>query len=161
MTAENTLFVHVFNSAKGRSISSHMIRLGDKAGAVFAKAFASHLVFLSSFEAELDALTRAMKTIRFFENLLTEIGLEHLKPVHHSDNEAMIKFVQGEGVAKGVRHMELRMWYTREQYMMQNLDIMWESGKTITADKLTKMANTRWDQQEFVHDIQGLALLKT
>jgi hypothetical protein len=25
----------------------------------------------------------------------------------------MFNFVKGEGMAKGVRHMELRMWFTR------------------------------------------------
>ena len=37
-------------------------------------------------------------------------------PTSFNDNEAMIDFVKGDSVAKGVRHMEMRMWYTREKY---------------------------------------------
>jgi hypothetical protein len=28
----------------------------------------------------------------------------------------MIDFVKGDSVAKGVRHMEMRMWFTREKH---------------------------------------------
>ena len=74
---------------------------------------------LSSFEAELDGYTKAIKSGKRIQNILEELKITH-NPVTNilSDNEAMINFVHGEGVAKGVRHMELRMWYTREEYKM-------------------------------------------
>ena len=70
----------------------------------------------------------------------------------------MINFVKGEGVAKGVRHMELRMWYTREEYQKKNADLEYMQGIKIPADKLTKLGGVH-DHQEFAKDIQGLKLL--
>jgi hypothetical protein len=56
----------------------------------------------------------------------------------YSDNEAIINFVKGEGMAKGVRRMELRMWFTREQYKQGEFVFEHMSGKEIPADKLPK-----------------------
>ncbi|CAM9944435.1 unnamed protein product [Sphacelaria rigidula] len=143
---------------KGRSISAVFMRLGDKSGGVIAKSNAGHTVSLSSFEAELDACSRGMKVMRFLVNLLKQLGIEQNQPVLNCDNQAMIGFVKGEGVAKGVRHMELRMWYTREQYLMQNFNLEYMSGKILSADKFTKLGD-RLDHQEFLRDVQGLSLL--
>lgn len=143
---------------KGRSISAVFVRLGKTAGGVMAKSKAGQCVSLSSFEAELDACCSAIKLMRYFVNLIKELGIQPVKPVLQCDNMAMIDFVKGEGVAKGVRHMELRMWYTREQYLMNNMDLLYTSGKVISADKLTKLGD-RLDHSEFVRDVQGLHLL--
>lgn len=40
-------------------------------------------------------------------------------PTLWCDNEAIIKCVRGEGVARGFRHMELRMRYMRENIAME------------------------------------------
>ena len=70
----------------------------------------------------------------------------------------MIEFVQGKGVAKGVRHMELRMWYVREKYMQGNIALDYMEGTVIPADKLTKLGNTV-SHKKFTEDILGLRLL--
>lgn len=143
---------------KGRSVLGQITRLGDGAGAVTAKATASTLTHCSSFEAELDACSRGMKTIQYISNIIKELGIEQDQPVLYCDNEAMVNFVKSDGVAKGVRHMELRMWYTREQYRLGNSVIKWRSGATIAADKLTKLAD-KLGQSEFRYSVQGLYLL--
>jgi hypothetical protein len=71
----------------------------------------------------------------------------------------MVRFVHGEGVAKGVRHMELRMWYVRERYKKGNVLVEWMTGKKIPADKLTKLG-TREEHEGFTRDIMGLSLLE-
>ena len=144
---------------KGRSISSHMMRLGDGAGAVIAKATASQTVFLNTFESELDSCGRAMKTFMFAENFLQALEIEQEQPDLAVDNFAMHEFVQGKSMAKGVRHMELRMWFIREQYKSGRLNLRWESGKKLEADYLTKLA-TRAEHLRFQYNIQGLALLE-
>ena len=146
-------------ATKRRSVLGQVTRLGDRAGAITAKAVSSTLVHCSSFEAELDACSKAIKTMLYISNVIREIGLEQATPVLHCDNEAMVNFVKGEGVAKGVRHMEIRMWYTREQYRISNVDLQWKSGTVLSADKLTKLADKN-DQYEFMYDVQGLWLLE-
>ena len=54
--------------------------------------------------------------------------------------------------------MELRMWYTREEYQMGKVDFEYKSGKILTADKLTKLGNIS-DHRIFAADIMGLGLL--
>ena len=80
-------------------------------------------------------------------------------PILYSDNEAMIQFVHGEGVAKGVRHMELRMWYTREQYKKGEVKLEFMPEAQITADKFTKLG-TKEEVSQFMYDVQGLKLLE-
>jgi hypothetical protein len=70
----------------------------------------------------------------------------------------MINFVKGDGVSKGARHMELRLWYTREQYQMGNVDLEYTPGATLVADKLTKLGN-KADHRAFTRVIMGLNLL--
>lgn len=70
----------------------------------------------------------------------------------------MINFVKGEGVAKGVRHMELRMWYTREEYSKGIINLDYMAGDKIPTDKLTKLG-TIAEQKCFSFDIISLAAL--
>ena len=136
-----------------------MTRLEEKAGAVHEKSTATQTVKLSSFGSELDAATTAIKTISRISNILKDMGfIQDGVPILYSDNEAMINFVKGEGVAKGVRHMELCMWYTREQYKQGDMNIKYMPGVDIPPDKFTKLANKK-DHQEFRNNVQGLELL--
>ena len=70
----------------------------------------------------------------------------------------MINFVKGNASARGARHMELRMFYTREEYYKGRVNLEHRSGKILTADKLTKLGNIE-EHRRFAADIQGLILL--
>ena len=145
---------------KGRSVISSIEKLHPDAGAIAAKCRATSLVHTASFAAELDGTMSAMKHLRRIENVLTELGLRLASvPQLWSDNEAMIKFVQGAGTAKGVRHMELRMWYVRERYMSGGVVLDYMSGITIPTDKLTKLG-CKASHIQFTRDILGLKLLE-
>ena len=145
---------------KGRSVIGNMTKLNDRAGAVSARSKATNIVFTSSFEAELDGATRGLKSNSRIVNVLTELGL-HMNSIPQlwSDNKAMVNFIHGEGVAKGVRHMELRMWYVRERYKQGNIVLDWMQGDAMPADKLTKLGS-REDHETFTRDIMGLSLLE-
>jgi hypothetical protein len=71
----------------------------------------------------------------------------------------MINFVHGEGVARGVRHMELRMWYVREMYQRGDFELLHMASEVLPADKLTKLGNTE-EHHQFTRAIMGLELLK-
>jgi hypothetical protein len=70
----------------------------------------------------------------------------------------MIEFIKGNGVAKGVRHIELRMWFTREKYQRGNILLEHMPGKILPADKLTKLGNIE-EHRSFVRTIMGHELL--
>lgn len=99
-------------------------------------------MFLSSFEAELDALTSGMKAVDRVTNILTELR-QVFEPIArvYSDNKAMVEFVKGMSVAKNSRHMALRMWFMREKYKSGKMNLGHCSGKIIHADKLTKLGS--------------------
>ena len=143
---------------KRRSVLGMVVRLGENAGAVMAKATTSQLTHSSSFEAELDACSKAFKLMVYISNVIDGLGLEQKKAVLHCDNLAMVNFVKGEGIAKGVRHMEIRMWYTRELYRISKVDVVWKAGTVISADFLTKLAEKE-SHSVFRKDVQGLKLL--
>ena len=143
---------------KGRSISGHLVRLNKNAGAVSAKAHASRYVRLSTFESELEGLYTAVKTLKRLINVISELHDTNIKVTLESHNLAMINFVKGEGVAKGVRHMELRMYYVREQYSQGFYELIHTKCTEIAADKLTKLGS-RKDHRIFMENIQGLRLL--
>jgi len=149
------------NAPKGRSVIGNIEKLHPDAGAVTAKSTATSLIHTASFEAELDGATTSMKHIRRVKNILTELGIIlQSVPILWSDNQAMIRFVHGEGVAKGVRHMELRMWYAREQYNSGGIVLDYMSGETIPTDKLTKLG-CKASHNVFTRNIMGLKLLDT
>jgi len=141
-----------------RSISGELTRLNERSGAVSAKAKAQTSVKLSSFESELDNTTTNIKTARRVSNILDELTIPRKQARLRQDNEAMINFVKGNSMVKGARHMELRMYYTREEYQKGHVQMEHQSGKILTADKLTKLGNVA-EHRKFAADIQGLQLL--
>ena len=149
----------LWTAPKGRSVVANLTKLNADAGAVSASTKATTVVFTSVFEPELDGVTRGFKANSRIVNILKELcqKLSEL-PRLWSDNEAVVNFVRGEGVAKGVRHMELRMWYCRERYKDGSVLIDWMDGVQIPSDKLTKLA-TREEHEIFTRDIMGHSLL--
>ena len=51
--------------------------------------------------------------------------------------------------------MELRMWYTRDEYVKGNVDLKYMVGKNIPADKLTKLGCAT-EHRKYAIDIQAL-----
>lgn len=144
---------------KGKSINAHLVKLNEAVGAVIAKTTTSTTTHLSSFESELDAATSAVKSIERTRNILNEIGIEINKIANlFSDNNAMIEFVKGNSIAKNVRHMQLRLWFLREKYSYNHINIQHMNGTDIPADKLTKVSSTE-EFERFRNDILGLNIL--
>lgn len=144
---------------KRRSVLAHVSKLSSTSGAIAAKCNASSLTHMASFTSELDGLTVSMKAIRYLINICEELSVDEEKPaMAYTDNEAMMYFVKGEGKASGVRHMELRLWYSREQYKSGKVDLQYWSGTDILPDQLTKVGTN--DQfRTFVYNLMGLSLL--
>ena len=144
---------------KGRSIKANMLKLGNNSGSIVAKSGTSTSVYTSSFEAELDGVTTAYKTSLKILNIFKELGIEVEGGIVnlHNDNMAMVKFVQGEGVAKGIRHVELRMYYLREKYLEGNVVLHYMEGKNLPVDQMTKIGSHN-QFYKFREDVLGLRL---
>jgi hypothetical protein len=144
---------------KSRSITAEIIALNEFAGAIYAKSTASQIVALSSFECELDGTAKLMKSVARVSHILDDMGIDYERPSQlYSDNLAMIKFVKGEGVAKGVRHMQMRLWYTREEYCKGTVELAHMPGVDIPTDKMTKLGNV-FEHRQFTRRVQGLDMI--
>jgi hypothetical protein len=144
---------------KGRSIKAEMFKLSPQAGAITSRSGASTSVFLSSFEAELDGIASGFKTASRINNILQELNIvQHDRIVDiYNDNKAMLNFIQGEGLARGVRHIALRMYYTRQKYQEGNIQVHYLEGTKLPADQQTKIG-TKAQFIAFRHNILGLSL---
>ena len=81
------------------------------------------------------------------------------KGIIFSDNEALVNFVNGDGpMAKGVRHIEIRQWFTRDTIQKGQIQLTHMPEKDIPADKLTKLGNVS-EHAQFCSQILGLSLL--
>lgn len=142
-----------------RSVTGEIIKLNEHAGAISAKASAGHTVLQSSFEAELYGMVNVLKSVAGERNVLDSINTDYESPsLVYTDNEAMLKFVKGEGSARGVRHMAMRMWYARDEFSKHNVEGIHMPGVIIPTDKLTKLGNVE-EHRIFMRKIQGLDLV--
>ena len=144
---------------KSRSVSGYLGKLHPQSGAITAKAHAQSTVKLSSFESEIDNVTSGFKLAKQLTNVLYELKIKTSRPAAtHNDNQAMIEFVKGNSMVKGARHMELRQFYTREEFQKGNVTLEYMPGIVLPADKLTKLGNVT-EHEAFASNIMGLNLL--
>lgn len=144
---------------KRRSISGQLTKLHENSGAIHVKSHATQSTCMSTFESELAALTDGMKTALYLQHLLTSLNTDITIPATiYADNKAMLDFVNGEGSLRGSRHMDLRLWFSRENLQRGRFLLKYMPGIHIPSNYLTKLA-TISEHKLFVIDIQGLSLL--
>jgi hypothetical protein len=143
-----------------RSVLGHITALGPDSGAIQAKATTSTSTCLSSFEAELDGLTTMLKTLMRLRHVLRELLPDFpTQGQIYSDNEALVNFINSDiPFAKGVRHVEMRQYFTRDTLLKGEYKLQHIKGTDIPADKLTKLGNVT-EHQQFTRQILGLSLL--
>ena len=124
----------------GRSICGILCKLAEKSGCISTKSTASlTTVRMSSFESELETFTVTFKGARRVSNTFEEMGVRLKQtPMVWNDNEKMIEFVKGEASAKGTKHMELRMFYCREQLQVSNVNVGHMGTAKLPSDMATK-----------------------
>lgn len=138
-----------------RSVCGSVIKLSEQAGAVVAKSVVSIYVRLSSFEAEMEAMNVTIKLLNWILKVKEDlIGKVAEIPVVYGDNKAMVDFVKGDGEAKGVRHIEMKMYYVREEYVKKKFELEFMRGEIIPADLLTKVGS-KSDFERFREYILG------
>ena len=164
MTSPLTLFgwtdASLGTGPRRRSVLGNISALGPNSGAIQAKATTSTATCLSSFEAELDGLTTMLKTLMRLRHILHELLPDFPTQSHiFSDNEALVNFINSDTpFAKGVRHVEMRQYFTRDTLLKGEFKLEHIKGTEIPADKLTKLCNVT-EHQQFTRQILGLSLL--
>ena len=118
-----------------RSVLGNISDLGPTSGAIQAKATTSTSTCVSSFEAELDGFTTMLKTLLRLRHIRRELPTQsHI----YSDNEALDNFINSDTpFAKGLRHVEMRQYFTRDTLLKGQFKLEHIKGTEIPADKLT------------------------
>jgi hypothetical protein len=144
----------------GRSIGANIVKMNEEAGAISGKVSATTSTKLSSFEAKMDSRATGAKALLFADHLAEEFKIQgRSTPTQYNDNLALKQFLEGNGSAKGIRHIELRMFFLRELGEMGKIQFEFKEGKTLQVDGLTKAKSSK----EFLKnrmDIMGHGLLK-
>lgn len=149
-----------------RSITGIIIRLGETAGTIIAKAKAcATSVKTSSFESELDATCDTVKAVLRVNHMCTEIEFaipgtpvlyEKHQPVVYNNNLKNVDFCNDRAGVKQAKHIDVRQWFAQEQVAMKTVQIEHMSGIVMPADRLTKPCSK--DQQtEFRKFVMGNA----
>lgn len=126
-------------SVNKRSVIGELYRLGTNSGAISFKTSCTQGVSTSSFEAELEGMYRGFKSIRRIQNILDDMGIEtEQKPILFCDNYTAVNFVKSLNNPKNSRHMELRLFYIRELYENQRIEVKFITGNDMIADTGTK-----------------------
>jgi len=144
----------------GRSIGANLVKMNEEAGAISAKVSATTSTKLSSFEAEMDSRAEGVKALLFADHLAEELRIKgRSTPAQYNDNLALKMFLEGNGSAKGVRHIELRMFFLRELGEMGKIEFKFKAGIDLQIDGLTKAKSSKEFNKNRM-DIMDHGLLK-
>jgi hypothetical protein len=124
-----------------RGILSYLARLSPKGGAVLAKCHTSLSTFTNVFEGELDAHVHVVKVILAVEYMLEQLFISYQARAE-GDNLPMRDFVIGDASVKQAKHMEIRLWFARDQYRMGRYVFDHVGTALLTADINTKPQST-------------------
>ena len=144
---------------KGRSIIAYGSRMSASSGFIAAKVKATQYMALSSFEGEINGYFESFRTSAKFANIAKELSYP-IDPVRKviGDNEKAIQFIRGEAEGKGIRHALRRFSYMREEFLKGSIDVLWQSGKDLVVDAMTKIVDVE-SYQRFRSNVLGHALL--
>jgi hypothetical protein len=133
--------------------------MSSNSGFIAAKVKATQYMALSSFEGEINGYFESFRTSSRYGNIAKEMSYP-VDPVRViiGDNEKAIQFLKGDAEGKGIRHALRRYSYMREEFKKGNIDLRWESGKSLVVDAMTKVVDVE-SFLRFRSDVLGHALL--
>jgi hypothetical protein len=127
---------------KRRGILGYWARLSPKGGAVMAKCHTTLMTVTNVFQGELDGHVHAVKCLLAIENLLEQLGLLAFgESLAYTDNVPVQQYVVGDASVKLTKHMEIRLWFARDQHNAGKYSVKYRKSKDLTADMLTKIVN--------------------
>ena len=123
-----------------RSVSGYVVYY--RGMPVCWKSAMQKVVTTSSAEAEYVALFTLAKQLSEVKHVASHItgGAHDVLPVVLCDNGSAISIAKSAGTTKGVKHMELKYHYVRQQLKNGAFRLEWVPTKKQLADSLTKVA---------------------
>jgi hypothetical protein len=123
----------------GKGHMGLLFRLGPEDAAFYAKSQKMKLVTLSSTETEYVVLCEATTEIVFLRQLLRDIGFPQDGPTTiYEDNMSAIEIMKGNSNHSKTKHIAPKYHYTREQYLLGTIKVVYCPTTEMLADLLTK-----------------------
>jgi hypothetical protein len=114
--------------------------LSKDSGCIYWRSKQSTLVHLSSTDAEIDALTEAVKDCIWLRGLLFDLGFpQYLPTVIYQDNKSAIYLTGMESVIGRTRHIANRISFIRNEVKQHTIALQYISTNKMIADSLTKL----------------------
>lgn len=121
-----------------RSVTGYLMLLGSSP--ISWKSKKQHTVSKSSAEAEYRAMCSAAAEIEWLVRLLTELGLNNLKPVVlHCDNQSAMHIAHNPVFHERTKHIDIDCHFTREKVLDGLIELTYLPSKLQLADVLTKI----------------------
>ncbi len=146
---------------EGRSIRGHFCRLSDKSGAVYTSVHCLKCAVKSVFHPELSSCADGVETSMFMCNVLKDFQAydEHMKPMVYCDNEAVVKWLNGDKYNVKTRGLDTLFYSIRHLVHEDIVEVCHIDGASNPSDLLTKIlpVDVHWKHTK---DIMGLHLLE-
>lgn len=140
---KNELLLHGYSDAdfandkSRRSTSGYIFFIGS--APVSWKTQLQRIVTLSTFEAELVAVTEAAKEAIFLRKLLHDFKITSCKPIQiKMDNQAVITVAQNPKEHQRTKHLDVRIQKLREWIEAREISLTYVKTDDNTADLFTK-----------------------
>lgn len=125
------------DTADRKSNTGYLFLLGEASVSWASRKQSS--VSLSSMEAEYIAVSEACKELVWLRRMLDEMGAEQCGPtVLFEDNRSCMEFVEMERVSRRSKHIDTRMFYTKDMCEKGLVELRFCPSENMTADLLTK-----------------------
>lgn len=125
------------DTADRKSNTGYLFLLGEASISWASRKQSS--VSLSSMEAEYIAVSEACKELVWLRRILDEMGARQCGPtVLYEDNRSCIEFVDMERVSRRSKHIDTRMFYTKDMCVKGLVKLKFCPSENMTADILTK-----------------------
>jgi uncharacterized protein YlbG (UPF0298 family) len=123
----------------GKSHSGYAITCGSKQSMLLCRSNKQKLVAQSSTEAELFAMTDALKQAVWLRNIIRGLGVSPLAPITlYQDNKSSIIITNGLSQCRNVKHILTKIAFAIELTTLGALDIEYLNTSDMWADMLTK-----------------------
>ena len=128
--------------SNSRSTSGSLIRLAS--GPISWKSHLQREVVLSTTEAEYLAATETCRQLQWVKSLLEELNItsevEGTKcTTLHVDNQSAISLIKNHDNRKRSKHIALRHFFSRQQYQLGKIHVVYVPSNDQLADSLTKV----------------------
>jgi hypothetical protein len=115
-------------------------------------------VALSTTEAEFVAAAEATKEAVWFQQLLSELGIDGRSTTLYCDNQSAIALVNNPTFHQRTKHIDVRLFYIRELQEKKTINVVYINTEQQLADILTKpLAVPRFEK---LRDALGVVPIK-